>query len=70
MLKALPHTKKTKRVKKEKIEDEKWEKNVDNIVMHKSPNESNEVECRTMDKAMSDKFNDYFPLGSLAIPNV
>ncbi len=38
--------------------------------MHKSPNESNEVECRTMDKAMSDKFNDYFPLGSLAIPNV
>jgi hypothetical protein len=38
--------------------------------MHKNPNESNEVECKTMDKAMSGKFNDYFPLGSLAIPNV
>jgi hypothetical protein len=38
--------------------------------MHKNPNESNKVECKTMDKAMLDKFDDYFPMGSLAIPNV
>jgi hypothetical protein len=56
--------KKNKRVKKEKMKDEKSKKLVDDIVMHKNPKIFNEVKCKTIDKVMLNEFGNCFPLSS------
>jgi hypothetical protein len=53
--------KKPKKVKKEKMKDEKREKIIDDVVMHKNLKGFNEVECRIINKAMSEKFDNFFP---------
>jgi len=45
------------------MKDEKWEKLVDDIVIHKKLKEFDKVECKTIDKVMLNKFDDCFPLG-------
>ncbi len=62
--------KKPKRVKKEKMKDEKREKIIDDVVMHKNLKGFNEVECRTINKVKSRKFDSFFPLELLAVLNV
>jgi hypothetical protein len=62
--------KKNKRVKKEKTKNEKREKLVDDIVMHKNPKEFNEAKCKTIDNVMLNEFDNCFPLCSLEILEV
>jgi hypothetical protein len=62
--------KKPKRAKKEKMKDEKREKVTDDVVMHKNLKGFNEVECRTINKAISKMFDNFFPLELFTVLDV
>ncbi len=53
--------KKPKKATKDKMKDENREKIIDDVVMHKNFKGFNEVECIIIDKAMSKKFENFFP---------
>jgi hypothetical protein len=62
--------KKPKKVKKEKMKDDKREKIIDDVVMHKNLKGFGDIECRTIKKAISKKFDKFFPLELLVVLHV